>query len=68
MMGEFAEIRASASMVCMFKTDLSSSKPVELEGEMGQITRELVCCVKELGLCPYSKEEHLKGWKQLDSD
>lgn len=55
-------------MACMFKTDLSSSKPVELEGEVGQITRELVCCVKELGLCPYSKEEHLKGWKQLDSD
>lgn len=67
MMGEFCRDQG-ISKHGMFKTDLSSSKPVELEGEIGQTTRELVCHAKELELCPHSKEEHLKGWKQPDSD
>lgn len=44
----------------MFKTDLSSSKSMELEEEMGQTMRVLACHARELELYPQGKEECLQ--------
>lgn len=57
-MGEFGRAQGM-SKHGMFKPDLSSSKSMELEEEMGQTMRVLACRARELELYPQDKEECL---------